>query len=524
MTEALISTRGTVVLSECAGLWAGSFGVLAVGSWRPAWSGDEAATVLVVRRTWAGVARTFAFDPALEPYYLLMKTWSIPSTSECWLRLPSILAMATAATVLFVLATRLASRRFGLLAALVLLILPATSRYAQDARPYALSVLVVALTALCWEPDRATGRPRWAGLAFLVVLAGLVHAHALLIVPVLIAAAWLAPRVDRRREVIATATACCSGVVLISPFLYVLGRRAKGQAEPAPVTLINVAKESLRLPAGVLSPPLAGPLALAVLGLAAAGCAIGWRSGGRHKQAAVLAAVWVGLPPVALSVLQIMTGSPGLLARYWTLCLPALALAAGLTLDALWSRNRLLAATCLAGLVCLAAPTHVDMRSEDGHLGQRWRDLPQVMALPAIRGAPLLVEGWTYRALVSNDPNLAARMPLIIDPTATGRVNPQVGGPDSEPFRRLTRDHHVVVVLQAEAGFSPALPTRASFWSFPGEVRAFRTAAVLCAYFGEPLGVFTKTRHTLRESEARLLAEQIASIEPSAIRCAPAGS
>ncbi len=42
---------------------------------------------------------------------------------------------------------------------------------------------------------------------------------------------------------------------------------------------------------------------------------------------------------------------------------------------------------------------------------------------------------------------------------------------------------------------------------------------MLCAYFGEPLGVFTKTRDTLAEAEAKRLAEQITAIQPSSIRC-----
>ena len=205
-----------------------SFVVLGWGSWRPAWSGDEAATAMVVRRPLSGVLRTFAFDPALEPYYLLLKLWSVVSTSELWLRLPSVLAMATAVTVVSVLTARFAGRRAGGLAALVMLALPATSRYGQDARPYALSLLLVVMAVVCWDDKRLVEsvQPK-AWLAVAVILAGAAHPYALLIVPVLMVASWLAPRADPRAEVLATFTSGAVAIFLLGPFLVVVARGAR---------------------------------------------------------------------------------------------------------------------------------------------------------------------------------------------------------------------------------------------------------------------------------------------------------
>ena len=78
--------------------------LLVAGSWVPAWSGDEAATVMVVRRPLDQVLQTAGSDPALLPYYLLGNVWALPSTSEWWLRLPSVLAMVAAVTVTSVFA------------------------------------------------------------------------------------------------------------------------------------------------------------------------------------------------------------------------------------------------------------------------------------------------------------------------------------------------------------------------------------------------------------------------------------
>ena len=101
----------------------------------------------VVRRPLSQVLRTIRFDPALEPYYLLAKAWSIPSTSEFWLRMLSVLAMATAVTVLWALTVRLVGQPAGRV------------RGAGDAGD-ALDVPVRSGRPTV-RPDRAAGRPWW---------------------------------------------------------------------------------------------------------------------------------------------------------------------------------------------------------------------------------------------------------------------------------------------------------------------------------------------------------------------------
>ena len=45
-------------------------------------------------------------------------------------------------------------------------------------------------------------------------------------------------------------------------------------------------------------------------------------------------------------------------------------------------------------------------------------------------------------------------------------------------------------------------------------------AAVLCTYFGEPLGIFTKASLPLAGEDARLLAHQITAVQPDQVLCA----
>ncbi len=204
-------------------IWALSFLVLVWGIARPAWSGDEAATVIVVRRSFGGVLRTFAFDPAVAPYYVLSKLWSIGSTSEFWLRLLPVLAMATSVLIFWLLASRFLGRMASYLSTLFLLVLPATSRYGHEARPYALSLMLVLLTVLCWADDRmVASRRRQALLAALLVLVGLTHLYALLIAPVLVLVSGLSPRADRSREVRTVLGSSVAALIVLLPSVWSL--------------------------------------------------------------------------------------------------------------------------------------------------------------------------------------------------------------------------------------------------------------------------------------------------------------
>ena len=291
-----------------------------------------------------------------------------------------------------------------------------------------------------------------------------------------------------------------------------------GHAESCATDLAHVALTFESLVAGTGRPPWVAALAIPVFALAVAGVVAGWFGGARR--AALLGAVWMIVPPLALTLMQVVTGKPGVLPRYWLFCLPAIALCAGLALDWLWSRGRVIAIAGAVGLCVLAAPSQVAARGINGHQGWGWLDLPQVLALPKLADAPLLVS-ISYRALAAVDPSLTSRMPLIIDPGPSGRVNPQRYGPNWAPFRALIRDHNLVVVLQSELGYRHKLPTREAFRSFPAALRVFPEPAVLCNWFGDPLGVFTKPTATMTPAEAQQLAEQITEIEPSRAKCAP---
>ncbi|MFI7284393.1 glycosyltransferase family 39 protein [Micromonospora chersina] len=143
---------------------------------------DELATWSAATRPVPDLLRLAGtIDAATGPYYLLMHGWTaLFGTSPTALRLPSALAMAGAAALTARLGARLAGPRAGLLAGLLLAALPVTSRYGQEARPYALATLLAVLATLLLVG--ALGRPTWrrfTGYAVAVAALGLLHLIAL---------------------------------------------------------------------------------------------------------------------------------------------------------------------------------------------------------------------------------------------------------------------------------------------------------------------------------------------------------
>ncbi|MGC5021553.1 glycosyltransferase family 39 protein [Micromonospora sp. DT47] len=155
-------------------------GLAGIGHAQP-WR-DELATWSAATRPIGDLVRMAGtIDAATGPYYLLMHGWvAVFGDSVTALRLPSVLAMAVAAGLTALLGQWLLGTRAGLLAGLLFAVLPGTSRYAQEARPYALATsLAVLATLLLVGALRRPGWVRWAGYAAAVAALGLAHLIAL---------------------------------------------------------------------------------------------------------------------------------------------------------------------------------------------------------------------------------------------------------------------------------------------------------------------------------------------------------
>jgi mannosyltransferase len=303
---------------------------------------DELATWGAVRLGWGALFRLLGnVDAVVAPYYVVAKVWTgIAGTSPVALRAPSLVAMAVAAGLLTVLGTRLRGRRVGLLAGVTFALVPSSSRYAQEARPYAFAILFAVLCTLLLvryldRPGTATG----LGYAVCVALLGAAHVIALLLL--------LAHAVVARQRLARWAAWIGLGVLPVLPLLW-LGYRQSGQVSWIPPAHLHIVLSSPDLVFG--SPDVAGALiALSLLAFSI-------------RRGPLLLASWALVPLAALALIGQF--APLFYGRYLLYTLPAWAVLAALALRRL-STARALAVVLVVAL--LGTPTQNAIRDSDGH-------------------------------------------------------------------------------------------------------------------------------------------------------------
>ncbi|HEX5594635.1 MAG TPA: glycosyltransferase family 39 protein [Micromonosporaceae bacterium] len=159
---------------------------------------DELATWSAASRSTRDLLRLIGnIDAVFGPYYLLLHGWIRAfGDSVLALRLPSVLAMAAAAGLTARLGERLFDARTGLIAGLLFAVAPSTSRYAQEARPYALATFFAVLSTLLLV--RSLARPSWRSwLGYAAAVAGLGLAH-LVTITLIFGHAVAVPLVERQ--------------------------------------------------------------------------------------------------------------------------------------------------------------------------------------------------------------------------------------------------------------------------------------------------------------------------------------
>ncbi|MFC8450947.1 glycosyltransferase family 39 protein [Kitasatospora sp. NPDC057223] len=212
---------------------------LLVGGWRlstPQLWRDEISTWTASTRGLGELAQMLQHvDASNGVYYVIMHGWTtVLGDSPVMLRLPSVLAMAGAAAFSALTAERLfRSRAAGVAGGLLLVVLPAADRYAQEARAYAL--VACAVSAATWLLLRALDRPgfgRWAGYSACMALAGGAHLVSLSTLsgqlPLVLLHLWSTRRAVKLRLLWQYPLAVLAAVLPVVP-LIVLGSRQSGR-------------------------------------------------------------------------------------------------------------------------------------------------------------------------------------------------------------------------------------------------------------------------------------------------------
>jgi mannosyltransferase len=324
---------------------------LAVGGYRigvPSLWRDEAATISGSQRPLAAIVAMAQNQDAVHgPYYVLMHAViAAGGISPTTLRLPSLLAMCVAVGLTAALGRRLAqasglpgapgaprapgapgapgARAVGVLAGLALTAVPLTTRYAQEARPYALTTVFAVLATYALVRAVASPRRRWWVLyAAALALAGLFSLFTVLIVAAHAVSLWWARSQAGCGEVGGQImrrwlTACLVAAVLLAPIAYL----SAGQSAQ-----LNWVRRPDLSSAATLLREFAGatPLIPVISVLALLGCVAA--NGIRHRGSITLVGIslpWLVLPPVVLIAVSLI--HPVYVERYVLFCLPPLAL------------------------------------------------------------------------------------------------------------------------------------------------------------------------------------------------------
>lgn len=320
---------------------------------------DEAVTLGVATRSFNQIAHLFGhIDGVLVPYYLAMHLVLGNNPDIFLARLPSVIASALTAALLVMLGARLFGLRAAWVAGALYTLVPMTSRYAQEARPYAITGLIAVGATYLLVQALDAGTAGWfIGYTAAMVLLGYANLLALLLLGAHLVTVCAIDRGARLRRWL-----CCAAVTVIaaSP----LGWAGSHET----VALRGLTRPDLSKLATVV-PGFAGTWTAAwwLLGAAAIGVAviaarhpISTKSSSSTGWATVLP--WLLLPPVLLFAASQV--KPFYSDRYLVFCLPAFALVVAAAI------SRLPLPIPVALVVIVAALTTTvqhNIRSEAGH-------------------------------------------------------------------------------------------------------------------------------------------------------------
>jgi mannosyltransferase len=313
---------------------------------KPFWYDETFEGLLVQRRPLDFARWIVTFETTGALYHAFLWLWKFIGTSEGVLRLPSAIFAVASLPVTFLVARRVLPLPFAALATLLLATAGYWVHYAQEARPYALYLLLAGLSTLALlRAVEDPTRRRWLAYAAVSVLAVWTHLFMVFVVAAHAAAVMLHPDRRRwwRRAALAVLAAFAAGVPIVISLYFNLHRF--GWMAGATPLRVGRAVEELTGDVGPL-------VALAWLAVWVGGAVVGvvrWRAAPVAAWPALLI-VLLAVVPIALPTLLSLV-RPMLVTRYLIPVLPALAILAALLLAT--TRWRLAALAALAVLLML---------------------------------------------------------------------------------------------------------------------------------------------------------------------------
>ncbi|MFL5910697.1 MAG: glycosyltransferase family 39 protein [Gaiellaceae bacterium] len=330
---------------------------------------DEGVTVRLMRLSLHGMLSAIPNSESTPPlYYVLAWVWAkLFGTGEWGLRSLSAVFGTATIPVAYLLGARLVSARAGAVAAALTAFSPLLVWYSQEARSYALVVLLTGLSLVLFAERRAW----WWALVSILALA----THYFALFAVVPCALWLLWRGGGRRIWAAVATVAVAGGALLPLAIDQASNHAADfiRVSSLGTRLLQVPKQFLvgydspaETPATVAAVVLAG-LALVLLAT---------RSNPREQRgagAAAALALATGLPPVVLAAL----GADFVITRNLLVAwIPAaVVLAAGFAAP----RARLLGTIGAGALCALGLALVIAVQSDQRYQREDWRGVARAL-------------------------------------------------------------------------------------------------------------------------------------------------
>jgi mannosyltransferase len=278
---------------------------------------DEAMSLVFARMAPDQLAATLIGREANGTfYYLVLSAWRLLGEGEARVRALSVLCTAATIPLLYLVGRRHVGSTGSALGCVLFAINPFVIEYAQEARMYAMSMLLVTGATLAWSFATCTDRTRW-WIAYAVLAIAAVYTHFFCGFVILgLGLIWLLGLVPRtRRGLVAHAVIGLGGLPLV---VFIANSGARQVAWIGPINQVGIGH--------VLGAVGGGSLLLSVALYAAALVAIPGRDPARARRIAPMVAWWL-TPLVAGIAISIVI--PLLEARYFIVALPGFLLLAG---------------------------------------------------------------------------------------------------------------------------------------------------------------------------------------------------
>lgn len=364
---------------------------------------DESVTAVVVVRP--GLSETLAAIPQSEStpplYYLLTWLWTkVFGTGEVGLRSLSALVGTLTVPAIYLAARSLVSSRAGLIAAGLVATSPMLVRFSQEARAYALMMLLCAVAMAGFARAREGSKAALATWAVASALALLTHYFAVILVAP--TALWLLATSGRTRVLrtgIAVAAPLITGLALVPLAAHQErdGRTAWIDAVDLRPRVEGLVREFV---AGTMATPGDGLGAAAFAIVAIALILLAARGRGGERRGGVLALA-IGAAALGLAFAFAAAGLDFFLFRNLMPAWIALAIGVAAGLGARRAgRAGVAAAACL---MAVWVAINVAVLADEAYHREDWRELARLMGeprgpravfvIPAYAGAPLTYYG-----------------------------------------------------------------------------------------------------------------------------------